>query len=269
MLDAFFGNKSIERILFFLFVNGRCYATQMSKILQVPLTPLQKAFDRLEKEGIIISDFEGNTRFFQFNPAHPLLDEVELLLKKAYTLLLSEEKRSFYVPKQESCPYRHNKASKQKLVQHFWGRLCAVKRVAFHASTKTKANSGKESLGWSGRGLGEVLITQQEKNVLVFSEKGSWQAKKTGEVNFSNTLRWTHDEKSATIGLEHLRHGWDDPVFLFDLAAFGRRTLMSLESHLCGDDSYFGHLFSDEQTLRLHWRVIGPKKNEEIDYCYS
>jgi len=264
MLGALFGSTSVERILLFLFVNGRCYGTQLHKVFKTALTPLQKALCRLEKEGVIMSYLEGKVRLYQLNPLYPLLDELELLLKKAYTLLSPQDKRSYFAPKNEGSPFRHNKLTKEKLLDEVWGRLQAVRRVAFQATCHSK-----ESGGMSGKGVADVLVTRLNENVLVFTEKGSWKAKKTGELNCSNTLRWTKDDKSHKISLDHLRRGWDAPVFLFDLVPYGKKTLISLDSHLCGADYYFGHIKLDETKLCLYSRVIGAKKNDAIDYLYS
>ena len=56
---------------------------------------------RLEKGGLITSYYEGKTRLYQFNPAYPLMSELEQLLKKAYTLLPAHEKKDYYVVREE------------------------------------------------------------------------------------------------------------------------------------------------------------------------
>src|SRR5688572_16024855 len=97
MLEELFGNKNIEKILIFLFVNGKCYGTQLHRCLQTALTPIQKALNRLEKGGIISSYYEGKTRLYRFNPTYPFIHELEQLLKKAFTLLPANTKKSYYV----------------------------------------------------------------------------------------------------------------------------------------------------------------------------
>src|ERR1700758_4331532 len=97
MLEVLCGSKSVQRILIFLFVNGKCYGTQLHRSLKTSLTPLQKALNRLEKGNLITSHYEGKTRLYQFNPAYPLMSELEQLLKKAYTLLPGHEKKNYYV----------------------------------------------------------------------------------------------------------------------------------------------------------------------------
>jgi hypothetical protein len=264
MLEVLFGNKNVQRILIFLFVNGKCYGTQLHRALGTPLTPLQKALNRLEKGGLITSYYEGKTRLYQFNPSYPLMSELEQLLKKAYTLLPAHHKKDYYVVKEghkTSSAYQENKV--QTLLA-FWDKLMGVTQLTFHAKTQSK-----EEKGWNGKGQGEVIITKEGSNTLIFNEKGTWQDKQGGEVSFSNIFRWTLDRNTGVISLEHLRRGPDHPVFLFHLAPSGKHSLSSVDSHLCEGDTYFGQIHFNHHNLRLNWRVIGPKKNEEIDYFYS
>lgn len=263
MLEALCGNRNIQRILIFLFVNGKCYGTQLHRALHSPLTPLQKALNRLERGGIILSHYEGKTRLYQFNPAYPLLNELEQLLKKSYTLLPAQEKKEYYVVKEEliSNPTQENKI---KTLMAFWEKLLSVSQLTYHAKTRSE-----EEIGWNGKGQGEVIITREKDYTVLFNEKGTWQSKMGAECSFSNTFRWRLDRYAGVVSLEHLRRGFDHPVFLFHLAPSGKQTLTSVDSHLCDGDTYFGQIHFDRQILRLNWRVIGPKKNEEIDYYYT
>ena len=262
MLEVLCGNKNIQRILIFLFVNGRCYGTQLHRSLGAALTPLQKALLRLEKGDLITSYYEGKTRLYQFNPAYPLMGELEHLLKKAYTLLPAHEKKKYYVIKEDLSIAPLGPAQTLQILLTFWEKLQRVKQLTFNAKSK-------EENGWNGKGTGEVVAVKEGSSVLVFQEKGSWQGKQGGELNFSNVFRWTFDRSSGVISLEHLRRGADHPVFLFHLAPSGKNSLASVDSHLCEGDTYFGQILFDHYGLRLNWRVIGPKKNEEIDYYYS
>lgn len=263
MLEALCGNKNIARILIFLFVNGKCYGHQLHRALDTSLTPLQKALSRLEKGNLITSHYEGKTRVYQFNQAHPLFHELETLLKKTYTLLPAREKKGYYVIRED---YRTllEQQEKNQLLLTFWEKLKQVTQLTFHAKTKSK-----EETGWSGKGQGEVILTQEGAGTLIFQERGHWHGKEGAEVTFSNVFRWTLDQAAGVISLEHLRRGPEHPVFLFHLAPSSKRSLSSVDSHLCGGDSYFGQICLDIYGLRLHWRVIGPHKNEEIDYYYS
>lgn len=262
MLEVLCGNKNVQRILIFLFVNNRCYGTQLHRSLKTSLTPIQKALNRLEKGGLITSYYEGKTRLYQFNPAYPLMAEVEQLLKKAYTLLPAHEKKNYYVIREGLSSLSEVPENKTQILLAFWEKLSGVTKLSFAAKTKSKEG------GWNGKGKGKVTVIK-ENNRLIFNEKGTWQDKQGAEVSFSNVFRWTLDRNVGVISLEHLRRGVENPVFLFDMAPSGRHSLSSIDSHLCEGDTYFGQIHFDRYSLRLNWRVIGPKKNEEIDYYYT
>jgi len=262
MLEALCGNKNIQRILIFLFVNNKCYGTQLHRSLKTSLTPIQKALIRLEKGGIIISYLEGKNRYYQFNPSYPLLSELEQLLKKAYTLLPAHEKKNYYVVKE--IPITSPADNKIRILLNFWEKLITISQLTFNAKSQSKEESGR-----NGKGKGEVTVTKENHNVLIFNERGSWQGQQGAEVSFSNVFRWTLDRDSGVISLEHLRRGPDHPVFLFHLAPTSQSTLSPVDSHLCEGDMYFGQVHFALNHLRMNWRVIGPKKNEEIDYFYS
>ncbi|MBS0646821.1 MAG: winged helix-turn-helix transcriptional regulator [Verrucomicrobia bacterium] len=263
MLEGLFGNQTIQKVLLFLFVNGKCYGTQLHHALSVALTPVQKALLRLEKGGIVLSYFEGKTRLYQFNQAYPLLHELEQLLKKAYTLLPIHEKKNYFLLREPPLGDALTYKNAMSVLLQCWERLMSVKTLSFHAKTKMD-----EANGWNGRGQGEVMVIKEQSHVLIFQEKGAWQGKEAAEVSFSNIFRWTLDRQTGVISLEHLRHGVEHPVFLFYLAPCNQNLLASLDSHLYEGDAYFGQVYLDSVGLRLKWRVIGPKKNEEIDYFY-
>lgn len=268
MLSMLLGSRSSERILLFMLVNDRCYGSQLQRLLGLSLTPIQKALQRLEKAGIVVSYNEGKTKLYQLNSAYPLLGELEALLKKAYLLLPTSEKKQYHFA-------RHNGASSNKealnqqsedraCLQTIWQRLLQVRQVTFHA----KNRSGKEG-SYAAKGRGEVIVTNEGSHCLIFHERGSWKKGNDPEIDFSNVYRWTLDEKAQLIGLEHLRHGPDRPVFLLFLRPTEGQNLESVDPHLCAEGTYFGNLRVHPHFLQLHWRLIGPKKNEEIDYLYA
>lgn len=265
MLEGLFGNKNVQRILLFLFVNGTCYGTELHRFLKAPLTPIQKALNRLEKSGIIISEYLGKTRVYRFNPSYPLLNELEQLLKKAYTLLPPLEKKIYYVVKESFSSVEEKSQNQMPRLLAFWEKLGSVTLLSFTAKSKEP----EVELGWNGRGRGNVAIVREGSNRLIFNEKGSWMNKQGQEFDFSNIFRWTLDRSREVVSLEHLRMGPDRPVFLFHLAPSGKHALASVDSHLCDGDAYFGQIHFNRRSFRLSWRVIGPKKNEEIVYYYS
>lgn len=168
-----------------------------------------------------------------------------------------------YYPVKEDITH-FNAEDKRQTLLTFWEQLKGITQLTFHAKTKSK-----DPHGWKGKGKGDVTITKQSGRLLIFNEKGSWLDKQESEVGFSNVFRWSLDREAGVVSLEHLRRGPDHPVFLFHLAPSGKHSLSSVDSHLCGGDTYFANIHFDPYSFHLNWRVIGPKKNEEIDYCYS
>jgi len=98
MLEALVGNRTIERVLFFLLTNDKTYATEISKRFNCALTTAQNGLDRLEAGEIIVSLMVGRTRLYQFNPRYPFLLELKALLTKAYQALPEHIKISLYEP---------------------------------------------------------------------------------------------------------------------------------------------------------------------------
>jgi hypothetical protein len=133
MLHVLFGSRSIEKILLFMLVNEKTYATQLHRALHTPLTPLQKALERLEKEGILNSSFEGKTRFYTFNTQYPLLNELEALLKKAYTLLSPREKSRYYFIRQ----FPKERKTGQNALLSLWEALNHVTHVTLQFRSRT------------------------------------------------------------------------------------------------------------------------------------
>ena len=109
MLESLFGNSVVEKILFFLLRNEKVYPTQLSRALETPLFSCQKALERLEKGGVVVSYNEGRTRIYQLNPRYPLLKELSLFLEKAYTFLPEDLRCKYYEPPIRKRPRRKGK----------------------------------------------------------------------------------------------------------------------------------------------------------------
>jgi hypothetical protein len=96
MLEALFGNESIERVLFYLLQNKTCYAFELKKQFHSTLSSMQQALLRLEKGGVLASTLIGKTRIFQFNPRYLFLKELHSFLARAYQTLPQEIKKKYY-----------------------------------------------------------------------------------------------------------------------------------------------------------------------------
>ncbi len=109
MLESIFGNESIERVLFYLLQNESCYALQLKKLFESPLSPIQQALLRLEKGGVLVSTLVGKTRVFQFNPRYPFLNELRSFLQRAYETLPEGFRKKYYEPPIRRRPRRTGK----------------------------------------------------------------------------------------------------------------------------------------------------------------
>ena len=260
MLKSLFGCKSVEKILLFMLVNESCYAHQLHRVLHTPLTPIQNGLSRLEKGGVILGNLEGKTRIFQFNPDYPLLKELEMLLRKAFSGLSLQEKREYYFLKYE----KGERKQHQEVLQSIWNQLKSVTTVALISKSHSKNPLEIKSV----RGSGEVAM-KHDNNVITFSELGTWKGGHDQVHHYSNSFRWTWNRLEGMLSLEHLRYGENNPVFLFHLIPADSNRLESQLSHVCGEDSYFGWLNSSDLFLQLTIRTIGLRKNEELQYIYT
>lgn len=260
MLGLLFGNKTIEKILFFLFVNGKCYGTYIHRFLGIPLNPIQKALLKLEKIGIVVSRYEGKTRVYEFNPYFPLASEIENLVKKSYFFLSSEERNSLY-----ACDSSGSRIVKNNGVVLFNFRNCLLQTKSLIVSVRSKIKD-ETDVGRSGRC--DVVIEKEADGSLIFIEKGSWMNSEPGKGNFTNVFRWIFHNNDA-VGVEHLRYGREHPVFLFYLIPISQNTLSSGNSFLNDKGIVFGHIRFDENKFSFHRRIISPDKDEKIEYFYS
>jgi DNA-binding transcriptional regulator YhcF (GntR family) len=99
MLEGLFGNVVVEKVLFYLNQNQTSYPRELSRTLEVPLYSIQKALDRLEGTGILVSYRRGKTLLYEFNPRYPFLKELKAFLDKAF-MFLPEDLQLLYSNKE-------------------------------------------------------------------------------------------------------------------------------------------------------------------------
>lgn len=262
MLNGLFASASVENILLFLFVNERAYASQIKQSLNLPLTPLQNALIRLENSGIVKSHFEKNRRVFSLSAKHPLSQELEALLKKAYALLPAPEKKRLSYMNFPTNKEQSRKEKNQKQLIDFWKKLSLVDSLNF------TTRSVKDTESETKRGEAKVQKSFLNEDQILFHEVGEWVDGAHSKSHFSNQFLWTLDLVNERVSLEHLRYGPKNPVFLFDLKLSKKNSLVSQDPHLCKDDTYLGALIWSTKGIELNMRVIGPHKNHFLNYQY-
>ena len=109
MLESLFGNPVIEKVMFFLLTNQKCYPSQLKNTFQTPLYSFQRALGRLEKGGVVVCHQEGKTLIYEFNPLYPFLNELKAFLQKAYGFFPQEMREKYYEPMTRKRPRRRGK----------------------------------------------------------------------------------------------------------------------------------------------------------------
>lgn len=255
MLQTLLGSQSATRILLFLWANEKATLSQIQAAYRVPLTPLQSMISKLLKANILSFLLHKKRKLYHLHVEHPLYPELRALLQKGFSFLSPEEKKPLFcrLESWEKASFRKRK-QRALCLQNFWGKLKRVKQLTIRSS--------------QAEAKGDVVVIEEGKNRITFRERGCWIHPDSKGMEFHNHLRWSFDFENGLVGLEHLRHGPDHPVFLFHLAPLSPTQLQSIDSHLCRNDTYFGQMSFNDQGMQFLWKILGPHKNETLIYNY-
>ncbi len=77
-----FGGQTRTRTLLALRLLGDSYARELSRLLEVPLSGVQKALLSLELDGLVAGRAVGRTRLYQLNPRYFAADALEAYLAR-------------------------------------------------------------------------------------------------------------------------------------------------------------------------------------------
>lgn len=97
MLEALFGNRTSEKILFYLERYGEGYANRIATTFAIPVNAVQQQLKRLEDGGVVVSRLMGKVRIYQFNPRYPFVNELKALLKKGMAFLPESDIEKYYM----------------------------------------------------------------------------------------------------------------------------------------------------------------------------
>ena len=86
MLASLLGSVNKERVLVYLAARRRGYSREIARFFDAPLSPVQKAVEKLEEAGVLVGRPVGTTREYEFNPRYPANAELATLLKRALAL---------------------------------------------------------------------------------------------------------------------------------------------------------------------------------------
>ncbi len=96
MLEVIFGNKTVEKVLFYLYVYESGYIREIAANYGEPPNGIRQQLIRLEAGSVISGTLRGKIRLYQFNPKYPFLDELKALLKKAYEALPEKDLERYF-----------------------------------------------------------------------------------------------------------------------------------------------------------------------------
>lgn len=83
MIESILGSANAERVLMFLLVRGKGYASEIADFYATDLAPIQNQLRKFEDSGVLVSQLAGRTRLYEFNPSNAFLPEIKALLQKA------------------------------------------------------------------------------------------------------------------------------------------------------------------------------------------
>ena len=87
MLEAILGSASAERVFLFLAARGEGYATEIARVFDVDLSPIQKQLDRMERVGLIKHKKQGRKKVYSLDAEYPLAAELNNLVTAALAKL--------------------------------------------------------------------------------------------------------------------------------------------------------------------------------------
>ena len=140
-------------------------------------------------------------------------------------------------------------------------RLTRLRRLCFTATPGPGSRTG-----WAGHGEAQAESSADRDGIRLY-ERGHFTPRATGApIAFQNVYRWV--EQADRLSLWHERFGRDAAVWLFDLVAADRNTLVTAAPHPCGADRYDARLTLTGDGFDLRWSITGPHKDETLAYRY-
>ncbi|MFA8300950.1 MAG: DUF6314 family protein [Hyphomicrobiales bacterium] len=147
------------------------------------------------------------------------------------------------------------------LQENLWNKLRKISQLRFYISSVTSHGVHKSE------GQGNVLVSQNSDDMIVFEESGTWVYDNT-QPDFVNSMFWRKLNKNS-INHGHMRYGVDEPVELVMFMLLADGSWVSARPHLCGEDVYSAKILCNEDEIRIEWEVKGPYKNYSKVIIYS
>lgn len=96
MYPSLFGNKVAALCLLYIQNYGEGYIRGIATTFGVFPRSVQLQLEKLERDGILVSQFVGDSKMFRINPRLAIKSELAALLEKMLSLLPEEDTQKFF-----------------------------------------------------------------------------------------------------------------------------------------------------------------------------
>ncbi len=96
MYKTLFGNNVAKNCLLYIVNYGEGHINGIARTFGVSPTQVQRQLEKLENEGILVSQFSGNTKNFRINPRLAIRIELMELLEKILALVPESETQKYF-----------------------------------------------------------------------------------------------------------------------------------------------------------------------------
>ena len=86
LLEALVRSTTAEQVLVYIAVRQRAYCKEIADAFDVEPSTVYRVTERMEAEGLLISNHSGRVREFELNPDFPLVDQITDLFRAAAEL---------------------------------------------------------------------------------------------------------------------------------------------------------------------------------------
>ena len=107
MYDTLFGNRVVKKCLLYIVNYGEGHINGIAKTFGLSPSQVQRQLEKLEGDGIFVSQYSGNTKNFRINPRLAIRAELTALVEKMLALLPESETESYF--RQRRRPRRSRK----------------------------------------------------------------------------------------------------------------------------------------------------------------
>jgi hypothetical protein len=96
MYKALFGNEVAEQCLLYIVNYGEGHIRGIATTFDLSPGQVKPQLEKLERGGILVSQFAGNTKLFRNNPRLAIRKELVALFEKILSLLPEEEIQQYF-----------------------------------------------------------------------------------------------------------------------------------------------------------------------------